>query len=139
MGEVCYSYVYPPEIATEMHISQLEALNCLIAARHFANDIRDECIQILCDNEPAVCSLSSGKGRDTTLLAICRAFWYFAAARNIKFIFSHIPESEMDTADALSRAHLSKGDEEKALRIIREKGLVLSCVNPAECDIHSYF
>lgn len=107
MGTACYSYTYPPDIASEMHISQLEAWNCLIAARHFASKIRDECIQILCDNERAVCSLSSGRGRDTVLLAICRAFWYFAAARNIKFIFSHVPGTQMSAADALGRVQIT--------------------------------
>lgn len=33
MNQMCYAYCYLPDIARNLHISQLEALNCLIAAR----------------------------------------------------------------------------------------------------------
>lgn len=139
MGPACYSYVYPAEMAADMHISQLEAWNCLIAVRHFLSDVRDECVEILCDNHPAICSLNSGRGRDPVLLAICRAFWFFGAARNIKFVFSHVPGVHMTIADALSRCHLSPGDAARAEHIIRSNALKCTEVDPAICDFSSYF
>lgn len=139
MGSLCYHYLYPPEQAATMHISQLEAWNCLIAARVFLSDAYDECVMICCDNEAAVSSLSSGRARDNVLLAVARAFWFFAARRNLKFIFTHVPGVSMTTADALSRQHISENSAAKAAGIVQEKSLEYVDVSHGLCDISAFF
>lgn len=139
MGSSCYSFVYPQEYVNAMHISQLEAWNCLIAARHFLREVHDECIEIRCDNDPALSSLASGRGRDPMLLAICRAFWYFGAVRNIRFLFSYVPGELMTVADALSRRHLSNANAARADEIIEAHGLISSPIDIQVCDIQNYF
>lgn len=115
---MCYAVQYPSEIAGNLHISQLEALDCMIAAQVFPIDKRDSCAQIVWDNLGAITSLSTGKGRDPVITAICRSFWFFSAVRNIAFVFSHAPGHEMEVADALSRHHLSSHDAEIADNIV---------------------
>lgn len=47
MGELCYAFEYPEAIASTMHISQLEALNCVVAARAFLGNRRNLCAQVV--------------------------------------------------------------------------------------------
>lgn len=134
MGDLCYAFEYPTSIASTMHISQMEALNCVVAARVFLEDSCNLCAQIVCDNEGAVASLSSGRARDMVLGAMCRAFWYFSASRNIRFKFVHRPGAEMVVADALSRRHLGPNDLSKAKAIIEGLNLRSIRVEPRHYD-----
>lgn len=123
MNELCYTYQYSPDMAGSLHISQLEALNCLIAVRVFLSHHHDECVRIVCDNQGAIASLSSGKGRDSVITSVCRAFWFFAAKRNIHFMFTHAPGESMIVADALSRQYSSEGEYDKARNLAHRLGL----------------
>lgn len=138
MGRSCYAYRYPEQLASSMHISQLEALNCVIAARTFLWNMTDVSVQITCDNEGAIATLSSGRGRDPIITAVARAFWFFAAKRNIHFNFNHAPGHTMLVADALSREHLSDKDAAEARRIVREFGLQYCEVHPRCSDYSSF-
>lgn len=60
MDAHCYAIEYPASVSQSMHITQLEAYNCLIAARVFLWDHRDVCVRLVCDNKGAVSSLTSG-------------------------------------------------------------------------------
>lgn len=138
MNDKCYTLEYPPRLARDMHITQLEALNCLIAARVFLADHHDVCVEIVCDNKGAVSSLSSGCARDSMLGTIARAFWFFSARRNINFKFKHAPGTSMVIADALSRAHISPGDAQHAHDIVRDNCLEYVQVDKRHCDYHVY-
>ena len=58
------------------------------------------------DNQPAICVLASGQGRDTFMLSCAREIWLYSAKRDFTLIPTHSPGAQMSTADALSRAHL---------------------------------
>lgn len=137
-GARCYSYVYPDEIQRDMHISQLEAYNCLIAARVFLRDAAGVCVQIVCDNESAISCLSTGRGRDPIIMSVCRAFWYFAARRDIRFVFTHAPGTSMAIADALSRSHLSDSAYGLACDLATRNRLRFVDVHPEDCDYLSF-
>lgn len=136
MDQLCYAIVYPSSIAESMHISQLEALNCIVAARVFLSDKANVCVRIICDNLGAITSLATGRGRDPVITAISRAFWFFAAVSNILFVFTHAPGHTMQVADALSRRHLSPYDAEVANRVVEDNGL---CVLDVDLTKHDYF
>lgn len=125
LGTYCYAVKYPREIASSMHISQMEALNCLISARVLLRGWKDVCIELICDNQGATSCLASGKGRDPIILAISRAFWFISAKYNIRFWFSHMPGEMMTVADPLSRMFLSDADRIKADDVIHQHGLRL--------------
>lgn len=137
-GDCCYALRYPDSVAQAMHITQLEAYNCLIAARVFLWDQHDVCVRIICDNKGAVASLSSGRARDPLLGTISRAFWYFSARRNIKFKFQHAPGETMDIADALSRGHISEADATRARDVVRDNRLRYIHVEDRHCDYDYY-
>lgn len=136
-GNSCYSYKYPTSLAT-MHISQLEAYNCLVGARVLLDGISNSCIEVACDNQAATSSLQSGRGRDPVIMSICRGFWFFSAKNNIRFKFSYVPGELMTVADALSRKYLSPADLDRAETVIREHRLVCVDVLPHHCDYKSY-
>lgn len=138
MFGLCYAVRYPPKIAESLHISQLEALNCVIAAKVFLREHRDTCVSIICDNQGAVTTLSSGKGRDPVITAIGRMFWYISARQNIKFIFTHAPGSSMIIADALSRQFLSDNDFEVAQRVVKDHNLEYVGVPLGVCDYQEF-
>lgn len=137
MGGLCYAIQYPDEIIEGMHISQLEALNCVIAARTFLSNHRDTCVCITCDNQGAVATLSTGKGRDPVITAISRSFWYISARQNISFVFRHAPGTTMVVADALSRQFLSDADWDNAQRIIEANNLEYIEV-PLDACVYDY-
>lgn len=117
-----------------MHISQLKALNWIVAARVFISQESNIWVRIVCDNFGAITSLSTGKGRDPVITTICRAFWFFSATWNIKFIFTHAPGHTVEVADALSRQHLSTRDPDIASKIVHDNALSLIHVDPGDCD-----
>lgn len=138
MGNVCYSYVYPGEIADKMHISQLEAYNCVIACKVLLEDRSDLCVKIVCDNESAIASFNSGRGRDPVITAMAREFWFFSASYNIEFQFCHAPGESMEVADALSRCHLSPTHEQVAVDIIKKFDLVPTAVLPHHVSCNDF-
>ena len=76
-GDKCYMYKYIPPLLGEMHISQLEAVNCVAAIRAFiSSEDRGNTVEVKCDNMAAVSTYTSGRGRDEILLACARAIWH---------------------------------------------------------------
>lgn len=134
----CYSFEYPESVLTGLHISQLEAVNCLVAARLLLPARSDDVIQIVCDNEGAVTTLATGKGRDNVILAIARAFWYIASKQNIKFVFQHAPGKTLEIADALSHECLSARDAQRACRLVHDNSLTRVHVPLELCDYNKF-
>ena len=134
-GHRCYEHVFDEKLAADHHITQLEALNCLAAARTFVTkEQAGGTIQIFCDNQPSVDALTSGRARDDVLAACARAFWHHAARTDTNFIFAHVSGSGMALPDALSRASLSHRDRSRADQLIRARGLIH--VSPPEGAYH---
>lgn len=139
-GTQCYMYKYPDMLRETYHITQLEALNCLMAVRAFVSSRHaNSIIEVRCDNLPAVTVFQNSRGRDKILNTIARALWFFAARKNIELRFVHIPGTEMCVADALSRASLSHEAEELALRLIRDRKLTPINIHPRYHDFNAYF
>lgn len=138
-GLDCYSYRYLTSDVKGWSISELEAYNCLLAARIFLSKKRNVSVQITCDNTAAVMSLSSGAARDKNILAVCRAFWFLAASNNLRFSFVHAPGETLTDADILSRRFLSDNDSRRADDLVKRKGLHILPVLPRFCEIDNYF
>lgn len=138
LGNLCYAYQYPVSVASRMHISQLEAYNCLIGARVLLEGRTNMCIEIACDNQAATSSLQSGRGRDPIIMSICRGFWFFSAKYNIRFKFSYVPGELMTVADALSRKFIFPEDCLRAEAIVHQYNLVHVDVRPEHCDYKTY-
>lgn len=139
MGTQCYSLVYDDTIIQGLHISQLECYNALIAAHVFLSSFHSVCEEIKCDNSATVCCLATGRGRDYVWMDIARAFWYFAAKRDITFVFTHAPGTSMTIADALSRQHLSPAHAKITRDLVSLHKLCYIHVSPQHCDINDYF
>ena len=123
-GRRCYSYAFPTKVKSNHHITHLEAINCLAAARTFTTqDDVGKVIIINCDNLPAVNAFRGGKAKDPVLNACARAFWYLAAGNQATYQFNHIPGCLMNVPDALSRVMLSREFQEKADRFVQEMSL----------------
>lgn len=120
-----YELVYSESFAAAHHISTLEAINCLVAMRTLLNSTdRDSTVEIQCDSESAISALAFGRARDPVLLAVCRATWYLSAKMGIKLVFTHIPGTQMQIPDALSRAHLGPSHRARADSIISHHHLI---------------
>ena len=98
-----YSLQYSSQTSARHHISQLEALNCLIALRTLGTKTTNHHIEICCDNSATIMVFTHHRGRDKVLNAICRALWFWSYSRNIHLSFTHIPGKDMILSDALSR------------------------------------
>lgn len=139
-GSRCYTYTYHVGFQDTYHITQLEAMNCLMAARAFVTKHHaGRVIEIHCDNLAAINVFQNSRGRDKVLNAIARALWYFAAKKNIELKFTHIPGAQMVVADALSRAAINKDGRRQAQQIITNNRLKLLKIYPRYHDFNSYY
>ena len=130
-GSMGYILEYDARTSQDHHISQLEAMNCMVAIRvMLTQDHKGKLIEVHCDNSAAVSIYHTGKGRDPVILACARAIWDHAARIDCSLTFRHIPGNLMTTADALSRAPLSAAHSHQASRVAREKGLTMIQVSP---------
>lgn len=134
----CYMYKYSHRISSSFHITQLEALNCLMAVRAFTGNVTGKTIQIHCDNLATVMTFSNSRGRDHVLNAIARALWYHAASRDLDLRFVHISGEDIPIVDALSRAYISEDNMISARRIISDKGFNNIIIPASYHDFNQY-
>ena len=124
-GKYCYSYTFPHRLKNNHHITHLEAINCLAAARTFIQpEDEGSTIIINCDNLPAVNAFKGGRAKDPVLNACARAFWFLAAGAQVQFEFNHIPGEHMQVPDALSRAMTAGEHRAKAEAFISSMSLL---------------
>ena len=118
-----YSLQYSSAITSHHHISQLEALNCLVALRSLGNKKLNKHIEICCDNSATIMVFTHHRGRDRVMNAICRALWYWSYSSSIHLSFTHIPGKDMILSDALSRRAIDPQLHALASTIIQKKNL----------------
>lgn len=110
-GAICagqyYHRPFPDFIVQQSrHISQLEMLNLVIAMKVWAARWHNQVVTIYCDNSAAVTVLSTGRSKDSFLLACAREIWWHSAKHDLAIQPRHRPGASMQVADALSRLHL---------------------------------
>ena len=102
------------------HISQLEAVNLLIAYRTLTPDMPGMSVLILTDNLSSRHALMSGHTKDPILAACAREMWLEAAKRDQRIQIDHKPGKEMVLADALSRYYSSPRKKELAEQLVKQ-------------------
>ena len=99
-------------------IHSLEAVNLVEAVATLRPQVaRGARIVVNTDNQASAQSLQSGKCTDSDLGLCSRELWLLAAIHNFELQVMHKPGALLVLADALSRAHTSRG----AARIITEQ------------------
>ena len=102
-----YDLVFPVKYQG-FHISQIEALNVVIALKTLIpQDLRGARVTLNTDNIAAMFALSSGRTRDPILAACAREIWLISAVRDIDILILHAPAETLVLADALSRRSLN--------------------------------
>ena len=105
-GHRAYSTRVAPNIDPAANITELEAVNIIIALHTFLSQEDDGGhIVVYCDNLPAVQPFTSGRAHKSVLADCARALWMIQAKHALKLSFIHIPGILNLVADALSRAH----------------------------------
>ena len=110
-----YDYKLMSEEASSHYITQIEALNVVVALHTLITptDIGSH-IRVWCDNEAAVAAIATGRARDPALMMCARAVWMVQAIYNIRITMQHIPGKQNTEADVLSRAHISQDHRARA-------------------------
>ena len=119
-----YSVPLSDPMFNDMHISQIEAFNIVLAVKTLIpDDLRSAQVCITTDNIAAMHTLNSGKTRDPILAACSRELWLIAAVRELAIVVSHSPGASLVLADALSRRHKSRTHDDIAIQMTRHLGL----------------
>ena len=101
-----------------LHITQLEMLNVVVALKVWANIWANKRIKISCDNLAVVEILKSGKTRDPFLATCARNIWLITAMFNIDIILIHVPGVNNQVADLLSRWTITSNPQSKLMQIL---------------------
>ena len=129
-----YSSPLSDPMFADMHISQIEAFNIVLAIKTLLpGDLRSVQVRITTDNIAAMHTLNSGKTRDPVLAACSREVWLTAALRELEIVVVHAPGASLVLADALSRRHKSKAHNDIAIQMTRHLGLTRASLH----DINS--
>ena len=115
-----YSLLFSQGKKEGRHISQLEAINIVVALKTLIpKDMTSHRILLTTDNTPSVYALNSGRTRDYILAACSRELWLIAALQHLSIIIEHAPGATLILADALSRRHMSQTHEDTGQRLTR--------------------
>ena len=115
------------------HITQLEAVNLLVAYRTLASAAPGGFrVVIKTDNLSSKHALTTGRTKDPVLAACARELWLEAAKNNHDIDIRHKPGIELVLADALSRRHISRDMDTLATRLTNEREL--SELSPSTTD-----
>ena len=115
------------------HISQLEAINAVMAAKTLIpKNLTAHRIEIRTDNIASMFSLNTGRGRDPILLACARELWMVAATQQLSIDLVHHPGASLVLADVLSRRHNSAHHHRLAEALVSHRNLLRA--EPVELD-----
>ena len=101
-----------------LHITQLEMLNVVVALKVWANIWANKRIKISCDNLAVVEILKSGKARDSFLATCARNIWLITAMFNIDIVIIHVPGVSNQVADLLSRWTVTSNPQSKLMQML---------------------
>ena len=108
MGDQFYSAQFPEFIMQcGHHISRLELLNIVVAAKIWGPTWAGHKVHVFCDNLAACTVLINGITEDPFMAWCLREIFFEATVRDFTLLPTHMPGAELVQADALSRAHLS--------------------------------
>ena len=111
MGATLANMVYAlpiPSYCNNLHITQLEMLNVVVALKVWANAWSNKIIDLHCDNLAVVQVLTSSRTTDTILATCARNVWLICAIFNIQLRVWHIPGKNNHIADLLSRWNITE-------------------------------
>ena len=119
-----YSVPFSDPMFSEMHISQIEAFNIVLAIKTLLpDDLRSAQVRITTDNSAAMHTLNTGRTRDPRLAACSRELWLVAALRELEIVINHVPGTSLVLADALSRRHKSRAHDDVVTQMTRHLNL----------------
>ena len=128
-----YSFCFPQSYTTDYHISQLEAVNAVMAVKTLTpTSYFSGRVLIKTDNSATMFALSTGKTKDPVLAACARELWLFSAIRQLDILIHHTPGQDLVLADALSRESFDPTLRDKAKTLVA--ALKLSRAKPVELD-----
>ena len=123
-GDEVYHCTIPPFIVDENHhITHLEMLNLVIAAKLWKSKWQGHRITIHCDNIACVYTLNTGRARDPYLLKCAREIWLISATHDFVITACHKRGADNVIADTLSRSHLSEQFKARLDTIIKQLAL----------------
>ena len=127
-GHRAYAGRVAPDADPAANITELEAANVVVALHTFLSEAdRGKHVLVQCDNLAAVQALRWGRAKNTVLMEVARMGWMVQALLDVKLTFAHVPGVDNVAADALSRAHMSARDAERAEGIMKRDKLALVC------------
>ena len=107
-----FHFNFPQEF-TQWHISALEALVIVIAAKQWGKAWKGKIILVRCDNEAVVHLLNTGKSKCPLLLRCAREIAFMSAVGGFYIWSLHIQGLENRRSDFLSRWSLGPQFQEK--------------------------
>ena len=111
------------------HISQLEALNAVVAVKTFLNDVSTPYnVVVHTDNSGSVYAVNSGRTRDPVFSACSREISLVSAQKQSNISLVHVPGTSLSFVDALSRQGFDRKASLKSQYTISD--LRLKMVNP---------
>ena len=108
-GEQYYAEQFPQSVLDCGHIiAHLEFLNIVVALKTWGKQWSGSRVCVYCDNSNACIAIQTGRSRDVFMQHCAREVFLVAARYDIEVWAFHKPGSQIQRADALSRAHLGK-------------------------------
>ena len=125
-----YHVEFPQDILDfDLAICHLEALNCLVALRLWAPELKSKLVHLYSDSATAVAVLQLGRGRSAMLQTVAREIWLITAQLDITLKVSHVPGAQLTySADALSRLHLGVPYSQRVKRLLSSASISLTPV-----------
>jgi hypothetical protein len=121
-GAICGSqfchFVFPADFKT-WHISALELLTIVVAAKLWGHLWKGLRIRVLCDNEASVSVVNTGRSKDPLMLACVRELAYVVATRQFQLRSVHIPGVDNRIPDELSRWDLGTSHQQKFWSLVQ--------------------
>lgn len=128
-----FNYKFPDHFTNNYHITQLEALNIVVAIKTFIPEFTSpHRFLIHTDNEAAMFTINSGRTRDPILAACAREVALIAAQRQATVELVHVPGISLTLVDALSRRHVSSRHNFIAMDIATKHNLTFVSPHPVK-------
>ena len=119
-----YEMTFPDKIAASLHISQMEAVNLVLAIKTLIpKTVSNTRVLVKTNNMGAKWALSTGRTRDSVLRACAQELWLISAVKGLDILIHHAPGESLVLADALSRAANDPKMRKLAGALVNQKSL----------------